>query len=302
MKYLKVILGVLLLVNSPLYAGTKCVHEKESVVDLDVTDINRLRIELGADKMQLAGHAGDSAEFTVRMCASSQSRLDKMAIRQLHSNDLMTLEFDAGGQSNYGWSLFGRSGGEDYGRFEISATVPQRILVDLALASGEADITGVKAVHSSVASGSLTLEKIEHEVNTQVSSGSVRISQAGALTIKRISSGQVRAEQIQGSVRIDSIGSGQARLSHLTGDLYIGHVGSGSSQAEHVGGIIEVGSIGSGSVRVDHAEGDMKVGSVGSGNIRGTNILGNVSLDRKGSGSLHTNNIGGRVVQPDSKR
>lgn len=263
-------------------ASQSCELESVKQLTLDAADIKTLQVSIGPDALRLKGGDQNHAELQIRMCASSQGRLNAMQAEQIKRDDTVALRLDHGGQVNRSSSSwFGLRRSASYSYFDISGTVPNQWALDITVGSGDAEITHVAAVNIVIGSGDATLKDIAGRVSATIGSGDLEVERAGSLSVGSIGSGDLEAEHIAGDVDIGNIGSGDAELDHIRGDVSVGNIGSGSLDVEQVTGSVSVASLGSGNITARHIEGDFTLRSKGSGSVNVSRVNGTVSMPNR---------------------
>ena len=263
-------------------ASKTCSVESVERINLDAADIRTFKVSVGPDTVQLQGREQDNGELRIRKCTSSDSRLEALQASQLKRGDTLTLELDHGGKVNrHNSSLFGLLRSGNYGYFEISGTVPNHWELDIAVGSGDADISGVASVNIVIGSGDASIENIAGEVAATIGSGDLKVERAGTLSVGSIGSGDLEAENISGAANIGSIGSGDAELESIDGDVTVGNIGSGTLDIKRVAGNVSVGTLGSGDIKASHIDGDFTLRSKGSGSTNINNVNGAVRVPNR---------------------
>lgn len=260
MKNLLPILLCLSLAPATALAEKRCEHSAGRAVQLDLEGVRTVRVETGQHLVRLTASASGQHRIDGRACASSAALLDELELVQQRQGD--TLVVSARGPAPR-LNLTGRS----HGWMELSGTVPDDVLVQLVVGSGDAFLDGGAAASVDVGSGDARLRGIRGAVTAKVGSGDIEVAGAGALKVLSIGSGDVEARDIGGDVEVGSIGSGDFELEGARGDVGIGSIGSGDASVARVGGTVRVGSVGSGDLEVRGAAA-LKVDSVGSGDVR----------------------------------
>lgn len=257
-------------------ANKSCNVESVEHITLDAADVSALKVSISPDKIQLEGREQNSGELHIRKCASSDSRLNALQVKQISRGDTLTLELDHGGQVNHISSFLGFVRSESYGYFEISGTIPSHWALDLAVGSGDAQISDIASVNIVIGSGDASVKNVAGQVSATVGSGNLELEKAGSLAIGSIGSGNLKAKYISSSADIGSIGSGDAGLDNIGDDVTVGNIGSGTFDVKRVAGNISVGTLGSGHIHANRIEGDFTLRSKGSGSIDLHNINGSV--------------------------
>lgn len=254
----KFILTALLLAPGLAMASQPCALERTEAIELDAAGIDVLQVSIGPDSLRLDGQEGDTGTLSVRMCASDQQRLDDLAAALQREDDRLVLALDHGGRHNVisGSWFFKRS---DYGRFEITGTLPARLAVDLTVGSGDAVVTNVAALEAVVGSGDLDVERVPGAFRALVGSGEIKAERTGPAEIGSIGSGSIDLRSVEGPVSIGAIGSGTASLRDVTGDVQVRTLGSGTLEARDIRGGLELRSKGSGTVEHRDVQGEVRL-------------------------------------------
>lgn len=277
MKIASITCAILAFASYSAHANLPCKESRNLDIALNVESLNMLEVAIGAGKLDITG-GDENAGLQVRMCASSQDRLDSMTANHSKRGNTAILELQPGGSSNSFRAGLFRSA--NYGYFEISGSIPEHWGVAITVGSGSAEVEKVASLRATVGSGSLHAEHIAGHAIVNIGSGFAEFEHVQNIEVGSVGSGNFEAEDVQGSVTIGSIGSGSIELDDVTGG-------------------VTVSSIGSGSLDIDEAGGDVRIGSLGSGRVTVRNIEGNFALRSKGSGSVRTRNVNGNVSIPD---
>lgn len=279
---IRILCTALVLVPFMASAQQLCEFERTEDLRLDLTDVSTLQISIGPDSVRLEGRDDADGVLQVRMCASSQERLDALNVSQLRQQaGRLQVELDHGGRPNRYTRVFLFFSVNDYGRFEITGRIPGDLAVDLTVGSGHARVSDVAGLEAVVGSGDLEARGIAGTFSVQVGSGDIVGEDVGALEIGNIGSGDVTVRQVRGDARVGSIGSGDLTLQGVQGSVAIGPIGSGDARLRDIGGNVEVRTLGSGDIDVRGVGGDLSVRSKGSGNIVHSGVAGEVVLPRR---------------------
>ncbi len=269
-------LALLLLATASAPAlADECAHGAPRNLDLDFRGVKSVLFDIGPHKLRVEAAPAASGKVTGRACASDAGHLERLTLAQERSGDKLVVRL----QRDPGWS--GLAFGKRYAYLELDANVPDSVLVQLDVGSGDAWATGASALSADVGSGDVDLRRTRGRVTAKVGSGDVRVDDAGSLHVLSIGSGDVEAANLRGDVEVGSIGSGDFSLRRADGSVKIGSIGSGDAELADVGGSVQVGSIGSGDLDVSGVGGDLVVSSVGSGDIDHGGVRGSVDVPRK---------------------
>jgi hypothetical protein len=266
-----------LLLSSPALAlaDDHCTHTAPRNLQLDLDGVKTVRVETRQHTVRLKATAGGAHAVQGRACASKPEWLPDLTVTQERKGDTLVVraqrEKDAGFSS-----LFG----ENYAWLELSGTVPEGVLVQLVVGSGDGSLEGGAAASADVGSGDAQLRGIRGPVTAKVGSGDIAVDGAGSLKVLSIGSGDVKARNVGGAVEVGSIGSGDFELDGARGDVRVGSIGSGDADLRNVGGAVRIDSIGSGDADVRGAA-SLSVGSIGSGGVDHRDVAGAVELPRK---------------------
>jgi DUF4097 and DUF4098 domain-containing protein YvlB len=126
--------------------------------------------------------------------------------------------------------------GED---LSVRITVPHRSRVELASASGDADLSGMfERLEVKSASGDIRVAgEVSSNSKVQTVSGDIRLPHIAGDLVAHTVSGHVRADSVDGSVsarsvsgdvRVDSVRDGKVTVQSVSGDLEVG-IATGSS-------------------------------------------------------------------------
>ncbi|WDS37103.1 DUF4097 family beta strand repeat-containing protein [Pseudoxanthomonas sp.] len=246
------------LLATPLLASAQDAHCKFSEprsLKLDLAGAKSVLFEVGSNDLKLKATAGADSALAGRACASSQDLLKGLTVTQKRSGDKLVVSLAED-------RPFKISFGSSYSYLDLTGTVPNDVLVQLDVGSGDASLSGAKAASADVGSGDVDLRDIAGLVTTKIGSGDLKLDGAGALKVLSIGSGDLEAARVTGKAEVGSIGSGDVNLSDVTGD-------------------VEVGSIGSGDLTVHGVRGNLTVHSRGSGDIDQRDVTGTVDVPKE---------------------
>lgn len=267
--------GLLLIAPTAVLADDHCTHSAARQLTLDLAGVRTVRFEVNQHDLVLRAAPGGSHELKGRACASKPQWLDDLTVTQEKKGDTLVVKVRREKEAGLS-SLFG----ENYAWLDIAGTVPDSVLVQLDVGSGDAVLDGGATASADVGSGDAKLRGIRGLVTAKVGSGDVELEGGGSLKVLSIGSGDAKARNIGGAVEVGSIGSGDFKLDGAGGDVKIGSIGSGDAELRNVGGRVRVDSIGSGNLEVRGA-GALSVGSIGSGDVDHSGVSGQVDLPRR---------------------
>ena len=268
------LLGLLLLAPTVALADDNCSHSAPRSLALDLAGVKTLRVETNQHDVRLRAAPGASHTLKGRACASRPEWLQELTLTQERRGDTLVVRARREGSQSLS-GLFGNS----YAHLELAGTVPDSVLVQLVVGSGDGELEGAAAASADVGSGDAKLRGIRGPLAAKVGSGDIEIDGAGSLNVLSIGSGDVTARNIGGKVEVGSIGSGDFELEGARGDVRIGSIGSGDASLYGVTGAVRIESIGSGDVNIRDA-GSLSVGSIGSGGVDHRGVTGSIDLPR----------------------
>lgn len=269
----KLILATLLLLPLAAQADdAHCRHEQPRNLQLDLDGVKTIKFDIGASDLEVRASATPDNRIEGRACASDTDYFKKLVLRQEKTGDKLVVTAEQG-------SWFGLFNGHAY--MELRASVPDDVLVQLVVGSGDASIEDARAASADTGSGDVRVERIRGEFTAKVGSGDIDARDIGALHLLSVGSGDVTVGNVRGATRVGSIGSGDLEIRRTGGPVEIGSVGSGDVSLTDVGGGVTVDSIGSGDIEVDGARGDLVVRSAGSGDVNHRGVTGRVDVPRE---------------------
>lgn len=269
------LLGLLLLAPAVALADEQCAHSAPRSLALDLAGVKTVRVETNQHDVRLRAAPGASHAVQGRACASKPEWLQDLTLTQERRGDTLVVRARRESQNNLS-GLFGNT----YARLDLSGTVPDNVLVQLVVGSGDGELDGAAAASADVGSGDAKLRGIRGQATAKVGSGDIEIDGAGSLNVLSVGSGDVKARNVGGDVEVGSIGSGDFGLDGARGDVRIGSIGSGDADLRNVSGAVRIDSIGSGDAEVRGA-GSLSVGSIGSGGVDHRDVGGRIDLPRK---------------------
>jgi len=265
------------LLAAPLLASAEEAHCKFSEprsLKLDLAGAKSVLFEVGSSDLKLKAAAGADNTLTGRACASSQDLLKGLTVTQKRSGDklIVSLTEDRPIRISLGTS---------YSYLDLTGTVPNDVLVQLDVGSGDATLSGAQAASADVGSGDVDLRDIAGPVTAKIGSGDLKLDGAGALKVLSIGSGDLEAARVAGKAEVGSVGSGDLTLKGVGGGFSLKSIGSGDVDLSDVTGDVEVGSVGSGDLTVRDVRGSLTVHSRGSGDIDQRGVTGTVNVPKE---------------------
>jgi DUF4097 and DUF4098 domain-containing protein YvlB len=270
---LHLIASILLLLPVAAFAQERhCEASQPRNLQLDLSGVQTVVFDIGANDVDITATPNAGNKVEGRACASDAKLLDQLTLTQERIGDKLVVHAERQGS----WNI---SMGSHYAYMKLKANVPDSLMVQLKVGSGDASIDGARAASADVGSGDIKATRIRGEFTADVGSG------------------DLIAEDI-GSLHILSVGSGDATIRQVRGASKVGDIGSGDLEIHTTQGTVEVGSVASGDVTLTGIGGDVSVGSVGSGDVGANGVHGNFTVHSIGSGDVSHNGVTGRVDVP----
>ncbi|GAB2557631.1 DUF4097 family beta strand repeat-containing protein [Rhodanobacter koreensis] len=248
--------AALLLTPFAAFAATSCKYEAPRNLQLDLTGVRAVQIGVHNQNLHLTG--SDSIKglaLTGRACASDKTLLDGLQITQRREGDQLLL--DIGGENHISFNLFGSS----YANLDVTVQLPTGLPVTVSVGSGDADVSGLQQLQSTVGSGDLHVRKVSGRFATSVGSGDVDATDIGSL-------------------ELGSVGSGDFKATGIAGDAKVGSIGSGDVVLRKINGSVRADTLGSGDLTVSDVAGDFSLGAKGSGDVSHSGVKGKVSVPK----------------------
>ncbi|WP_407351730.1 GIN domain-containing protein [Luteimonas sp. R10] len=269
------LLASLLLPLAAAAQDDRCKESESRELQLDLAGVKTVTFEVGPHKLRLDATDAPDATLRGRACAASAARLPQLQIEQEKSGDRLLVRLQREERA------LSFSFGNSYAYLDLSGQIPDDVLVQLKVGSGDAWLTGAAAMSADVGSGDVEAKRIRGLATAKVGSGDIAFDDIGALEVLSIGSGDLQARNVRGAVEVGSIGSGDFELEGAKGDVEIGSIGSGDADLGDIDGNVAVGSIGSGDLDARGIRGDLTVRSKGSGSVEHSGVTGKVEIPRR---------------------
>lgn len=268
---------LLFLVPAAAFAASpECKHSQPRDLNLDLGGVKAVVFDIAHNDVTIDASAGAKAALGGKACASDQKYLQQLKLTQHKVGDKLYVTARREGSSSNNFFF-----GSNYAYLKLTGTLPDNIMVQMKIGSGDAVVTGASLLSADVGSGDLEAKRIRGLVAATVGSGDIILEDIGSLHVVSVGSGDLSAKHVRGPAKIGSIGSGDFELKGASGDVEIRSVGSGDAQVSGISGSVRVGSLGSGDVEVRDIRGDLIVSSKGSGSVNQGQVDGRVSIDGK---------------------
>ncbi|WP_313253305.1 DUF4097 family beta strand repeat-containing protein [Stenotrophomonas acidaminiphila] len=271
---IKPLLFALALLPGVALADEHCKFSQPQAMDLALAGVKAVVFEVNSHDLRLQASPGARAALSGRACASSQDLLGQLSLTQEKIGDKLVVRLQRESRGlNIGF-------GSSYAWLDITGTLPDTLLVQLKVGSGDASLSGAQAMSADVGSGDVKARDIKALATAAVGSGDIELDNVGTLHVVSIGSGDVRVGGVRGDARVGSIGSGDLELRDVQGNVEIDSIGSGDADIGGVRGTVGLGTLGSGDLRARDA-GGLRVRHSGSGSIDHSGIRGTVELPKK---------------------
>lgn len=283
--------SLLLLPLVALADEPQCLHSAPRDLKLDVAGAKAIVFQVAQHDLVLQAGPGPAA-LSGRACASKADLLDDLTVTQSKENGKLVVRLQ---RANPGLSILS---GQQYAYLDLRGTIPDNVLVQLNVGSGDASVTGAHSLSADVGSGDIKLHDIKGPVTAAIGSGDVELEGAGSLNLLSLGSGDVIARNLRGKAEVGNVGSGDLLLDGVGGNVDIKVVGSGDVDLRRVKGSVTLGGIGSGDFEAREVGGNVKVERHGSGDVTVRDVTGDLTVGSSGSGDVNHSNVRGRVQLP----
>jgi len=246
-----VLLALALSLPFAAQAAERCEFSAPRNLQLDLTGVKAVVFDIGPDELSVTGAAGAKGAVSGRACASNAADLPGMTVTQKRVGDKLVVVAQHRSNINFGLNR--------YSYMKLQATVPDSMMVQLKVGSGDVDVDRVASL------------------SVDVGSGDIKVSNVRGLAAADVGSGDIEFQDI-GSLQVISLGSGDLTAKRIARDAKLGSIGSGDVELSDVGGSVELSRIGSGDLEVNGVRGDLRVHSIGSGSVSHNGVAGRVHL------------------------
>ena len=259
-----------------LFAGqafaNECSHSEPRNLTLDFSGVKTVMFDIGPHDLTVTASPGAKGAVQGKACASNADKLEELSLTQQRVGDKIIVTAKRADTINFNF------GGSHYAYLSLNATVPDNVLVQLDVGSGDARVSGAAAMSADVGSGDVEARNIRGLVTADVNSGDIELDTIGSLRVLSVGSGDLTARRVRTNVDIGSVGSGDIDLRDVGGNVSIESIGSGGLEAQKVGGNVIAGKIGSGGLDAHDVAGNLTVRRVGSGGVDHSGVRGTVSV------------------------
>lgn len=253
---IRLMIAALLLTPLTVLAATPCKYSAPRHLQLDLAGVRAVQIDVRSYDLHVNGTPGArQLVLDGRACASGKDALDHLQVSQRREGDQLILELGGQRGSGFSFNLFGSS----YATLDVNVQLPPTMPVTVRVGSGDATVTGMQQLDSTVGSGDLDASHVTGVFSTTVGSGNVNADTIGSLQGGAVGSGDLVAKNIKGDAKVGAIGSGDVRLTGVGGSVRVDTIGSGDLTVRDVGGALDVGAKGSGDVDYANVRGKVSV-------------------------------------------
>ncbi len=285
--------SLLLLPLSALADEPQCKFNAPRELKLDLAGAKAVVFEVNQHDLVLTAGPGP-AQLGGRACASNADWLRELTVTQHKVDGKLVVRLLREGRNHV-------TTGSNYAYLDLRGSVPDTLLVQMKVGSGDASVSGAHSLSADVGSGDITLRDIKGLVTAAIGSGDVDLDGAGALNVLSVGSGDFKARNVRGNATIGTVGSGDLTLHGVQGNVELGTVGSGDVDLREVKANVSVGNVGSGDLEIRGVGGNVSVERHGSGDVTARDVGGNLTVANSGSGDIRHSGVGGRVQLPRGK-
>ena len=268
------VMAALLAAPGAAFASQPCAFTAPQSLNLDLGGSKTVMFEVNSHDLRLQASPGARAALSGRGCASSQELLDQLSLSQRKVGDKLVVTLE---RRNQGLNI---NMGHTYAYLDLTGSLPDDVLVQLKVGSGDASLAGAQTMSADVGSGDVSARDIKGLATAAVGSGDVEFHNIGSLYLLSVGSGDAKANGVRGNARVGSVGSGDVELQGVQGAVTIESIGSGDVDVRDSRGAVSLGSLGSGDLDVRGAA-SLKVDRLGSGSVNHSGISGSVDLPKK---------------------
>ncbi|PPV08368.1 hypothetical protein XBLMG947_0926 [Xanthomonas bromi] len=266
-------LGILFALPGAAAAEEQCKLSEPRSLELQLTGVKSVLFEVASNDLHLDALPSGGGRLSGRACAARAELLKGLTVTQKRVGDKLVVTLSDDRRFSFGQS---------YAYLDLHGSVPNTMLVQFDVGSGDAQISGAAAVSAVVGFGDMTIRRTKGRVTAKVGSGDVELEDLGALRVLAVGSGDLKARDVHGAAEVAKVQSGEVKLHGVAGN-------------------IKVGTIGSGDVDIRDVQGNVSVESLASGTLGLRNVRGDVSVTRKGSGDIEVSEVTGSTRVPADK-
>ncbi|ASL01385.1 DUF4097 family beta strand repeat-containing protein [Xanthomonas citri] len=262
-------LAILLALPGVAAAEEQCKFSEPRSLDLQLTGVKSFLFEVASNDLHLDASPSGAGKLGGRACAARAELLKSLTVTQKRVGDKLVVTLNDDRRFSFGNS---------YSYLDLRGSVPNTVLVQFDVGSGDAQINGAAAVSADVGSGDMTIRRTKGRVTAKVGSGDVQLEDLGALRVLAVGSGDLKAREVHGAAEVAKVQSGEVKLHGVAGNIRIGTIGSGDVDIRDVQGNVNVESVASGALNVRKVRGDLSVAHKGSGDIDVSEVSGSTRV------------------------
>ncbi|WP_416204050.1 DUF4097 family beta strand repeat-containing protein [Xanthomonas euvesicatoria] len=262
-------LAILLALPGVAAAEEQCKFSEPRSLDLQLTGVKSVLFEVASNDLHLDASPGGGGKLGGRACAARVELLKSLTVTQKRIGDKLVVSLNDDRRFSFGNS---------YSYLDLRGSVPNTMLVQFDVGSGDAQINGAAAVSADVGSGDMTIRHTKGRVTAKVGAGDVELEDLGALRVLAVGSGDLKAREVHGAAEVAKVQSGEIKLHGVAGNIKIGTIGSGDVDIRDVQGNVNVESVASGALNVRKVRGDLSVAHKGSGDIDVSEVSGSTRV------------------------
>ena len=193
-------LFALALLPGAALADEHCKFSQPKALELELAGAKAVVFQVNSHDLKLQATPGARATLSGRACASSQDLLGQLSLTQEKVGDKLVVRLERESRS------INLNFGSSYAWLDIGGTLPDDVMVQLKVGSGDATLAGAQAMSADVGSGDVKARGIKGLATAAVGSGDIELDDVGALHVVSIGSGDVRIDGVRGDARVGSIG------------------------------------------------------------------------------------------------
>jgi len=263
------ILAILLALPGVTSAEEQCKFSEPRRLDLQLTGVKSVLFEVAANDLRLGASPGGGGELSGRACAARPELLKRLSVTQKRIGEKLVVRLHDDRQFSFG---------DSYSYLDLRGSVPDTMLVQFDVGSGDAQISGAAAVSADVGSGDMRIRRTKGRVTAKVGSGDIELEDLGSLRVMAVGSGDLKARNVHGAAEVAKVESGDVKLHSVAGNIKLGAIGAGDVDIHDVQGDVSVESLASGTLDVRRVHGDVSVARNGSGDIDVSDVTGSTRV------------------------
>ncbi|KUF20613.1 hypothetical protein J7390_18175 [Xanthomonas phaseoli pv. manihotis] len=157
-------LAVLLALPGVAAAEEQCKFSEPRSLDLQLTGVKSVLFEVASNDLHLDASPSGGGKLSGRACAARAELLENLTVTQKRVGDKLVVSLNDDRRFSFGNS---------YSYLDLRGSVPNTLLVQFDVGSGDAQINGAAAVSADVGSGDMKIRHTKGRVTAKVGSGDV---------------------------------------------------------------------------------------------------------------------------------